>query len=167
VIDIKFTTLELDKTGHASSGHLPYMAQVFVYSEALGLIQGYTPPSGYLLGRGWNQCGERGRDCLDRLARVDLDYETPRGKLSLRKSVEAAICWMRRVRADGADWNVIPSASVDELRPNMSNTVYFGEDERLFRLMPNADFGGNRTVISMPNSGAELAASWRCMANGR
>jgi hypothetical protein len=122
VVDIKFTTLELDKNGHASSGHLPYMAQVFVYSEALGLLQGYTPPAGYLLGRGWSQRDERIRNCLDRLARVDLNYETPRGKQSLRESVDLAVAWIRRVRADGAGWDVIPDATVDELRPNMSNS---------------------------------------------
>jgi hypothetical protein len=120
VIDVKFATAHLDRTGHASSEHLSFMAQVFVYSEALGHLQGYAPP-GYLLGRGWQQGTERNRNCLDRLARVDLDYETPRGKQSLRASVEAAITWMRRVRTEGANWQVMPEPTVVELRANMSN----------------------------------------------
>jgi hypothetical protein len=122
VIDVKFATLHLDRTGHASSEHLSFMAQVFVYSEALGLLQGFTPPSGYLLGRGWQQGSERGRNCLDRLARVDLDYETPRSKQSLRVSVEEAVTWIRRVRADGPAWEAVPEPTVVELRANMSNT---------------------------------------------
>ncbi len=42
VIDIKFTTLSLDKHWNAGLEHLPYMAQTFVYNEALGRIQGYV-----------------------------------------------------------------------------------------------------------------------------
>jgi hypothetical protein len=37
--------------------------------------------------------------------------------------------------------------------------VYFGQTERAFRPVPNTHFGGRRTVISMPNSRADLAAS--------
>lgn len=122
MIDVKFATLHLDRTGHASSEHLSFMAQVFVYSEALGLLQGYTPPCGYLLGRGWQQGNERSRNCLDRLARVDLNYETPRGKQSLRASAQEAITWMRRVRAEGAHWQVVPEPTVIELRANMGNS---------------------------------------------
>ncbi len=122
VIDIKFATLHLDGSGHASSDHLSFMAQVSVYSEAVGLLQGYAPPSGYLLGRGWHQGSERSRNCLDRLARVDLDYETPRGKQSLRASVQDAITWMRRVRTEGAHWQAVPEPSVVELRANMGNS---------------------------------------------
>jgi len=44
------------------------------------------------------------------------------GKQSLRESVEAAVGWIRRVRAYGADWDVTPDPTVDELRPNMSNS---------------------------------------------
>ncbi|MBV9170188.1 MAG: hypothetical protein JOZ81_08920 [Chloroflexi bacterium] len=45
--------------------------------------------------------------------------------------------------------------------------VYFGEDERLFRLMPNADFGGSRTVTSVPNSWGRIGGVEEVMANGR
>src|SRR5690606_22637106 len=47
VVDIKFTTLHLDRHGSASADHLPYMAQVFVYNEALGRIQGHLPDTSY------------------------------------------------------------------------------------------------------------------------
>ena len=49
------------------------MAQVWVYNEALGRIQGYTPPAAYLLGRSWTLRRSRGTGCLERLARVDRD----------------------------------------------------------------------------------------------
>jgi hypothetical protein len=31
-------------------------------------------------------------------------------------------------------------------------SVYFGENGRPFRLMPNTHFGGNRMLISVPNN---------------
>src|SRR6185295_9724241 len=43
VVDIKFTTLDLLRDGHAGSSHRDYMAQVWLYNEALGRLQGMTP----------------------------------------------------------------------------------------------------------------------------
>ena len=39
--------------------------------------------------------------------------------------------------------------------------VHFGEFGRLFRLMPNTHFGGNRTLISVSNSRADGRRGWR------
>ena len=36
VVDIKFTTLDLLKDGHAGGSHLNYMVQVWIYNQALG-----------------------------------------------------------------------------------------------------------------------------------
>lgn len=117
VVDVKFTTLDLDRYGHETKGHVAYMAQVFIYNEALGRIQGYLPPSSYLLGRGWRTSSDRGRSCMERLSRVDQD-----GAVPLRPMIASAVEWMRRVRREGADWEVLPDPSVPELRPNMTNT---------------------------------------------
>jgi predicted RecB family nuclease len=54
VVDVKFTTLSLLKDGHVSGSQAHYMAQVWLYNEALGLMQGFEPPAAYLLGRGWS-----------------------------------------------------------------------------------------------------------------
>ena len=77
VVDVKFTGLKLDRHWHAASEHLAYMVQTFIYNEALGRIQGYPPPTSYLLGRGWtkeaNDCGST--NCMDRLASVPHGHE--------------------------------------------------------------------------------------------
>ena len=119
VVDIKFATLDLLADGAAGASHLPFMAQVWVYNEALGRIQGYRPPCGYLLGRGWKQRGERGTNALAKLARVDDDLLLRDGR-TLERVVRDACDWIRRVRRSGATWQVLPTPSVPELRPNMN-----------------------------------------------
>jgi len=119
VVDIKFMTLHMLKDGHAASQHREYMAQVWVYNEALGRVQGVVPPCGYLLGRGWEQLKERGRSAMERLERVDRDFVFGRKDISLRELALGACDWVRRMRADGGKWTVLPDPSMDELRPNM------------------------------------------------
>ena len=56
VVDIKFSTLPLRADGiHLlNSGHYPaYKAQTYVYNQAIGLIQGYTSPFAFIMGRRW------------------------------------------------------------------------------------------------------------------
>ncbi len=121
IVDIKFTTLHLLKDGHASSSHLPYMAQVWTYNEALGRLQGFAPEAAYLLGRAWQWSTKaRGSEALDRLARVDHEH-SHRGLGPLREIVNNAAEWIRRVRRDGVNWEALPEPTVEELRPNMRN----------------------------------------------
>lgn len=123
VVDIKFTTLHLDRVGHAGQGHLKFMAQVYVYNEALGRLQGYLPSFSYLLGRGWEKGRERSRGCMDRLAPVSHERTLSR-RGSVGRVAMDALDWVRRVRLDGASWDVLPAPSVPGLRPNVGN----GED---------------------------------------
>ncbi|MCO5203185.1 MAG: hypothetical protein M9925_15970 [Chloroflexi bacterium] len=118
VVDIKFTSLQLDRHWNAGAGHLPYMAQTFVYNEALGRIQGYLPPTSYLLGRSWKGSKEScSSNCLDRLAPV------PHGLMlkgrSLRDVAEDAVAWTRRLRIEGAGWDPKDAATHPFLRPNL------------------------------------------------
>ncbi len=122
VVDVKFTTLDLLVDGHGSSEHKEYMAQVWLYNEALGRIQGWTPPSAYLLGRAWKQRENRGRSAMERLERVDREYVFGKKGPSLRNLALQGCDWVRRMRANGATWNILPTPSVPELRPNMRNT---------------------------------------------
>ena len=57
VIDAKFTTLDLLVSGDVGGGgsNPAYKSQLYVYNRALGRLQGYTPPTAFLLGRGWYQ----------------------------------------------------------------------------------------------------------------
>jgi hypothetical protein len=43
----------------------------------------------------------------------------------------------------------------------LGHTVYFGETGRLFRLKANAHFGGDRTLISVPNRGTDRRRGWK------
>ncbi|MGZ3586937.1 MAG: hypothetical protein ACXVAP_06790 [Candidatus Limnocylindrales bacterium] len=121
-VDIKFHTFGLLKDGHAGGDERPYMAQAWVYNEALGRLQGYTPPAAFLLGRCWSQGRERGIGCLERLARVERERQLHSGPY-LAELVEGALAWVRRMRRDGSSWDVLPEPSVPELYPHMRNQM--------------------------------------------
>ena len=121
VVDVKFKTLDLLRTGGLSTSpsDLDTLAQAWVYNEALGRVQGYTPPVSYVAGRAWKQGDERGDRCWERLARVPHDTLVRGRGTDLRETVEQAAAWIRRVRTEGAEWRVLPLPSVPELWPNM------------------------------------------------
>ncbi len=123
VIDIKCRKLELAKDGSmgSSAKSLAYQSQVWVYTTALGRIQGYAPPFGYLLGRNWKQGKDgRGQGCLERIGRVRMDntFDKHDGA-SLRDVTLRAHRWIRELRRDGAQWEVLPVPSRPELYPHM------------------------------------------------
>ena len=121
VIDIKFSTLPLRADGiHLlNSGHYPaYKAQIYVYNEIVGEIQGYTPNYAFIMGRRWHytqrDVNHQNYTCLDRLGRVDfsgVDKAYP-------ERVNEAIEWVRDVRQNGSAWSINPP-SRRELYPNM------------------------------------------------
>jgi hypothetical protein len=123
VVDIKFHTLGLDADGAVRPyDALAYMAQVWVYNEALGRLQGYTPPAAFLLGRSWKSAGARGGGCFERLARVDRDaIGDSRTGATVAEMTGEAIAWIRRLRVDGASWRVLPEPSAPELYPHARN----------------------------------------------
>ena len=127
VVDTKFTTLHLNASGTelANGGSAStYKAQVYIYNRMLGRLQEFEPPKSYLLGRGW-QRRQRGTDhrcsnAMDRLGPVPQDGTVANGVL-IADAVEDALRWIRRVRTEGKDWQLLPEPSVPELYPNMSN----------------------------------------------
>ena len=126
VIDSKFTTLNFLASGilSTSGSTWGHMLQIYIYNRALGMMQGYTPPGGYLLGRKWEQTikGEkqRGNVCTDSLGYVSSDaFSKSKGLVS--QSVDQACDWIRKVKEEGATWDAIPEPSVPELRPNMGS----------------------------------------------
>ena len=147
VVDIKYTTLSLLASGKLSNSGSPvaYKVQVHVYNRALGRVQGYVPPAAFLLGRGWKQtAGDtpiRVGDCMSRLGPVEHDEKTPGGSLGQR--ADAAAGWIRRMRRDGDSWDVLPTPSVEELRPHA------GGDSGVWgsRVKRIVEVGGDLTVL--------------------
>ncbi len=123
VIDIKFKTLELLRDGGAASDLADYMAQVWIYNEALARTLGMQPAASYLLGRGWKQGDDRGDSCFERLARVDHARLVSRDGEPLAKATLNAVDWIRRMRREGAGWQATPTPSVPELYPHMRQTM--------------------------------------------
>ena len=128
MVDTKFTTLHLNASGTelANGGSAPaYKAQVYIYNRMLGRLQDFEPPESYLLGRSWQrtQKGDtyRGTNALAQLGPVPQNGTVANG-VPIATAVEEALCWLRRVRTEGEEWQLLPEPSVPELYPNMSNT---------------------------------------------
>jgi hypothetical protein len=124
VVDCKFSSLPLSQNGVLRSlGSKPaYKAQLFIYTQALGSAQGYTPKWSYLLGRSWEQ-GKgsskiRVNNALSKLALMPQDSSL-RGD-TLENWVNRACTWIRYLRNNGSAWSVFPKPTIDELWPNLS-----------------------------------------------
>ena len=127
VVDTKFTTLHLNASGTelANEGSAPvYKAQLYIYNRMLGRLQGFEPPESYLLGRGWQRTQSketyRSSNAMERLGPVPQNG-TVANRVLIVNAVEEALRWVRRVRSEGKDWQLLPKPSVPELYPNMSN----------------------------------------------
>ena len=126
VIDIKYQTLMLKSDGKnlLNSGLVPsYKAQLCIYNEALGKLQGYTPKQAYLLGRRWvyQQNGIKyfGNDCFDRLGQIDYAD----GDAHYKDLTKKALKWINLCKsAKAKKWNVTTyPLTRSELYPNMCN----------------------------------------------
>lgn len=117
VVDIKYTTLPLDRKGCiGNDGSMrARKVQAWMANRLLASMQGYEPDAAHVIGRGWKKGDVRGSDCFDEVGTYDLRDEALGGQ------AEEAIAWLRRVRDQGAAWSVLPAPSVPELYPNMGN----------------------------------------------
>lgn len=121
VIDVKFTTLPLRADGRLllNSDNFPgYKAQTWIYTKAIGEIQGYTPQYGFIMGRRWKYMSKaityHNFTCLSKLGVIDylgVDAEYV-------SRTKEAVAWIRELRSNGASWSVDPP-SRPELYPNM------------------------------------------------
>ena len=121
VIDIKFSTLPLraDNTHILNSQkYAAYKAQCLVYTEATGLIQGYTAPIAFILGRR-NKNTKHGipnhnYSCINKIGRISYDSVDKDIPVKMNK----AIRWLKDVRKYGKKWITNPPSRL-ELYPNM------------------------------------------------
>jgi predicted RecB family nuclease len=115
VVDIKYSSGKLKKKTQTFVNDKHKLSQALIYNQCLAAMQGFPLRYAYLLFRSIKDC-ETSDGCFARLAPVDTHFQ------ELNQSVTAGANWIRRLRDDGANWSVLPSPSVEELRPNMGNT---------------------------------------------
>lgn len=146
IVEIKFTTLDVNAQGERGNDKKHQKAQVALYNEALGRILGSAPSRAYFLGRGWKTSKDRCANCLNRLVPVSLPSQ-PQWKTDPVNWVDEALRaveWMRRVRDQGVNWDVVP-ASHPELIPDMKNT---------------ADFPWHRAKVEIAEKTGALSRVW-------
>lgn len=143
VIDVKFSTLELDTTGvylNSSAKQLYYKAQCFIYNEWLGTVQSYKPKHAYILGRSLKYSNLKLRsnsiqtngsvqtnlpnsvlfekdvritNCFHKLGTIDFD--------GIQSLVDKAIEWYKLVLSNHHSWNIETKIPMLELYPNMKS----------------------------------------------
>lgn len=118
-VSIRFRNFALLKSGEADSGSDVYKAQLALLSRALGTIQVFEPNQAFFIGRSWSKASKpatKGSNALECLIPVTL--QASGGKDHVALGLEA-VRWIHRVRNEGHAWEVTPTPSVPELRPNM------------------------------------------------
>lgn len=121
VVDIKFSTLPLRSDGkhlQNTNSFCAYKSQLLIYTQAIGRLQGYTPPYAFILGRRskYTKGGitNTSYNSLERLGRIDykkLDKE-------YWTKTKKAINWVRNVKQNSYNWSCKPPSRI-ELYPNM------------------------------------------------
>lgn len=124
VIDIKWSQMKLCVDGYKILNidrYPSYKGQIAIYNLALGKIQNFIPPVGYILGKSYKY-GCRtdtfiGKNAFGRLGHIQ--YETYDNKYI--EQTKKAIDWYRDMYNNGSRWNIITDPR-QELYPNMCNT---------------------------------------------
>lgn len=141
VVDIKWSTLKLRSDGKhiLNADRYPaYKGQLLIYNEALGKLQGYTPPTAYILGRRWSYRSKNftntGNTSFERLGHIDFKHIDA----GYFQKVEQAVQWKRDVKQDGMNWTLIPP-SRKELYPNIANYSDMGWRGPKYKLAEELD----------------------------
>ena len=150
VIDIKLSKSTLCADGVHMVNQLSVKAtkaQLFVYTCAVGCMQGYVCPVTYVLGNGWRYTkkGNKHRcsDYFDRLAHVDFDGVDG----DLVAVIKKADAWVRDARANAHTWDS-RQPHCEKLYPNMKKW--------------SADVETRALKNSLAQSLAEITAIWMC-----
>lgn len=123
IVDIKYRGLELCADGtHLLNNPIivAHKGQVAFYNRMLTKMQGSKSRYAYILGRKWSyeSRGEqyKGYGWFERLGHVDLEGKD----LFIESRIDDAINWVRRLRSEGSEWQLLPP-SIPELYPNMKS----------------------------------------------
>ena len=122
VIDIKWSTIwfrtgkrTLRKHGRINA----YKSQLWVYNQALGQLQGFTPSIAYVWGRAWKHqkknviTSGKGDELLGEVHFDGIDS-------FVEEKVLDAVAWVKDVRKNAHKWTLDPPSRL-ELYPNMKN----------------------------------------------
>lgn len=131
VIDIKYSTLPLATNGRHiinSGSYRSYKAQVWIYTQAIGKMQGYTSNIALLLGRKWKFTSR------DTEYKGVTNYNIPSGEFILTNrfgvvdfalkdydlisTINSGIEWIKDVQQNGETWD-INKPHRWEMYPNM------------------------------------------------
>lgn len=119
VIDIKCSTLKLHKDTETIYNDPQMKAnkmQLCIYNQALGTLQGYTPPVAYILGKRIIDDKETHYNPFYLAGRIDFEDKDK----DIIEQTSKAVLWYRKVKTEGHKWKLYPP-STPELYPNMSN----------------------------------------------
>lgn len=131
VIDVKSRVLDLSSHGHWFKGsrkgstEAAFKAQVAIYNEALGFLQGHTPRVAYVLGTGYKfvrthnsvKTEYRSDNSLSRLGEVRFKSNDS----DIFTYIPQALNWYRILHKEGHNWTLSPKPCIPELWPNMCN----------------------------------------------
>lgn len=124
IVDIKWTTMGLCSKGIRllnEGRNKQYKTQLLIYNVIMGQIQGYHPPTAYIMGKGWKYKQKNnvftGTSCYDRVGCVNYDSDSDIDAIAVTKN---AIEWYRTVEQIYDTMSLNPP-SHDCLYPNMCN----------------------------------------------
>ena len=154
IIDIKWSVLDFKKDllTLRSSGRQPVTkTQLYIYNEALGYLQGYTPDCAYVLGKMWKFDSKVNPQTemfhFDRMGVVNFANDDS----DVKDITQNAIGWIQELRSEGHHWTTNPP-SRKELFPNMKYDSNPQEQKMKKQLAENID---------------EITLIWRCGIKNR
>jgi hypothetical protein len=128
VIDIKFSKMHMNVDGETLRNNhnvKPFKCQVNIYNRALGEMQGYTPDTGYILGKGWIYTKRiekttntyENRDPFNKLGKIDFaDLDNHYNQVA-----DDAIVWLKGLNSS-TDWTHDPPCN-KYIHPNTCNNL--------------------------------------------
>lgn len=133
IVDIKFTTLPFCADGKhlLNTGLFKfYKSQVWVYSQAIGEIQGMIPSKAFILGRRAKTKNKTFYNGFNRLGVVNFTDKDSH----VKENTKEAVKWIRRVKKNHSKMSVNPP-SEPELYPNMCvDAGSFNEEKKRLAL---------------------------------
>jgi hypothetical protein len=161
VIDIKHSTIHLraDNKHILNSDNAPaYKGQLYIYTLALNNILGIDFSTAYIWGKRYNyECKNIKYDItnfMNKLGKINYDTVDKEYKELTMNAVE----WLKDLRSNGHQWNLLPIPCKEELYPNMKNDkdsnykqIKNQLSEKIFEITNVWQCGYNRRKIAHRN----------------